>query len=39
MTITCSAGHPSATARWRSPYWRCVLSVFSKTCRIVDCRT
>ena len=34
-----SRGQPSATARWRSAYWRWVLSVFSKTCRTVDCRT
>jgi len=30
---------PSATARWRSAYWRSVLSVFSNTCRMVDWRT
>jgi hypothetical protein len=31
MTTTPSLGQPSATARWRSAYWRSVLSVFSMT--------
>jgi hypothetical protein len=39
ITTTCSTGQPNATARWRSAYWRWVLSVFSTTCRSVDCRT
>ena len=39
MTTTSSSGQPSATARWRSAYWRFVLSVFSKTWRSVDWRT
>jgi hypothetical protein len=34
-----SIGQPSATAWLRSAYWRWVLSVFSKTCLNVDCRT
>ena len=38
-TTISSRGHPRATARSRSAYCRLVLSVFSKTCRIVDCRT
>src|SRR5712692_9646542 len=29
---------PIATARSRKAYWRCVLSVFSRTWRGVDCR-
>ena len=36
--MTRSLGQPSAIARWRSAYWRSVLSVFSKTCRMVDWR-
>ena len=35
MTMTRSSGQPSATARWRSAYWRLVLSVFSNTWRSV----
>ena len=39
MTTTRSMGQPRATARSRSAYCRVVLSVFSNTCRRVDCRT
>jgi hypothetical protein len=39
ITITCSAGQPNATARWRSAYWRSVEVVFSTTWRRVDWRT
>jgi hypothetical protein len=36
ITMTRSSAQPSATARWRKPYWRLVLSVFSNTWRSVD---
>ena len=39
MTTICSAGHPRATARWRSAYWRAVDSVLLSTWRSVDWRT
>ena len=39
ITSMLSAGQPRAMARSRSAYWRSVLSVFSTTCRRVDCRT
>src|SRR6266567_892672 len=39
ITTICCASHPKAAARSRIAYCRFVLSVFSKTCRRVDCRT
>ena len=39
MTTMRSRPQPSATARSRSAYWRCVLSVFSRTWRSVLWRT
>ena len=39
ITRTRSAGHPKRCARSTSSYCRFRLSVFSRTCVIVDCRT
>ena len=39
MTSTAVGGQPRASARWRSRYWRSVLSWWWRTCSWVDGRT